>query len=142
MFYITMLFFCQGFLVILFNYPIFDFRMQNYDSGRGNNSSTRLRVHFGIPSDLSENVGDVGFVKGGKPKAFAAEVFQGGANKVKFLVIDDQKTVVERQTGLDNKTAILRIEFCNVTCGKLVTAGRCNYINRHAIALLRKHVKR
>ena len=36
----------------------------------------------------------------------------------------------------------MRIEFCNVACGKLVPARRGNHLYRDTIALLRKHVKR
>ena len=56
----------------------------------------------------------------GRAEAFAAKILQRGANQVKFLVIDDQKAVVECLACLDRKTSILRIEFCDVACGKLV----------------------
>ena len=51
--------------------------------------------------DFGKNVGDVGFVECGKPEAFAAEVFQRGADKVQFLVVDYQKTVMECHRCLD-----------------------------------------
>ena len=54
-----------------------------------------------MKSDFGEDVGNVGFVEGSEAEAFAAEIFQGGANKVKFFVVDDQKAVVECHARLD-----------------------------------------
>ena len=46
-------------------------------------------------SDLSKNVEDVGFVKCCKSKTLSAEVFERRADKIKFLAVDDQETVME-----------------------------------------------
>ena len=56
---------------------------------------------FVMPSDLRENVRNVGFVEYGKSKTLSAEVFQGGADQVKFLIVDYQKTVVKCHARLD-----------------------------------------
>ena len=51
--------------------------------------------------DFGENVRNVGFVEGSEAKALLAKVFQRGADKVQFLVIDNQETIVECHACLD-----------------------------------------
>ena len=51
--------------------------------------------------DFGENVGNVGFVECGKSEAFLAEILQRCADKVQFLVVDYQKTVMECHRCLD-----------------------------------------
>ena len=79
-----------------------------------------------MPSDLRENVRNVGFVQYGKPKTLSAKVFERRADKIKLLAVDDQETVVERQTGLDHKTAVLGIELIDIALRKLVAAHAGN----------------
>ena len=43
------------------------------------------------PRRYSDDFASIHFCK---PEAFAAKVFQGGADKVQFLVVDDEKAIV------------------------------------------------
>jgi hypothetical protein len=52
-------------------------------------------------SDFGKNVGNVGFVEGSEAEAFLAEILQRRADQIKFLVVDNEETVVECCTRLD-----------------------------------------
>ena len=62
-----------------------------------------------MPSDLRENVRNVGFVEYGKSKTLSAEVFERRADKIKFLAVDDQETVVERHSRKFAHSAAARL---------------------------------
>ena len=51
--------------------------------------------------DFGKNVGDIGFVECGKSEAFLAEILQRRADQIKFLVFNDQKSVMECLACLD-----------------------------------------
>ena len=62
---------------------------------------------------------DVGGIKLRKRKALAAEVFQGRAYHVEFLVVDDEKAVMERFVVADGEFWVLGVEGLDVGIGNL-----------------------
>ena len=57
-------------------------------------------------------------------KAFLSQVLQGGTNQIKFLVVDDEKAVMECHADPEFQRRVLCVELLNVRVSKLVAATR------------------
>ena len=99
-------------------------RARRPETGRPTEGLQRRPRESGRERQLLD-AADVGGVELRERETLASKVFQRCADKIKFLVVDDKKAVVERFVVADGEFRVLRVEGLDI--------GRGNQVFRNAL---------